>query len=300
MLRIHSRPIVGSLLSSVLLVVMIWSAPLRAQDILGIKLGDSEAQVRKVLEAAGYAVSTRNYENELYDKTSLGLFETFGNKSMIYSMTAAHSSSGPVADTVGVGFLPPPGNGVFWVMRNLRIPQAEWPSGLNTVQALQKKYGGAGEELSQAGHPKAEFQWTFDSAGKYAPPPKGKRCAPSSDTGDPRGTVAWAPALLETALRPDLTLPSAGSTGPSFATSTTFPLSITGGVGEPSCGRYVWAKLIGRPVEGSLVPAMVVVLTDAALTRDAFLKTRAATEPARQKQLRERLDKANAKAVPKF
>ncbi len=144
-------------------------------DVVGIKPGMSEAEVRRLLEASEtrYKIGTHtvSYPQISEEKMAVELFaEVPGER-------------------ISVNLSPLPRAMVIRVQRSVDYPASERPLASSIVQALEQKYGKP-TQASVSGH---EYRWFFDGSGRL----RASAASSSSCPGGRSGQVTAGNALQQ-------------------------------------------------------------------------------------------------------
>lgn len=248
-------------LLSLLFVLVSWCAPSRAQDVMGIKIGDSPEQVKKVLESVGgYQVSVSP------EVGSLQPF--FGNWTS--SINASRYGKDGSRSNIRVLLTPPPTVGVMEVSLGESYSSQGRPQYPVVLEALKKKYGDNPTTSGFAGR-SAGAAWGF-ADGKAIPLPADY----SSCTANPFQSKIIGEASKQA-----------------------FDAEVSKHA-RKSCPRLVSASVRYASGGGEIVEIFGVSLNDSNYARNAAVKTRAIVDGKNASERQSELDKSKGVAAPKF
>lgn len=242
--------------------------PAAAPDVIGIRIGDSEAQVRKLLEeggAAEYKLTT--------DVVTVALLQAEP-----FTVGIRGSAEAPErSERIEIKFAAPSsaGSGLYAIRRSVNYQPGSEPTLDSIRAALEQKYGGK-PALVEHGR---SF-WFYDDSGAMIGKPSTDSCA----------TRAGGHRVTESSLlRPD--------TSQDQIQRSVRSIVLAGA--SPACGHFVTAsyELANNP---ELVRGLVVSMHDARLAVRTFIEAQARVAQAHEERQRKAVEDAASRAPPKL
>lgn len=252
----------GLTMGLLLLAATSWSASLRAQDVIGIRIGMPDAEVRKILGAEGYKITKE-------DKESGFLTALTNGKDYTTSLKAEKpTNTGGIAnDMVQVWFATPPTQAVVEIRRDVRFIENQQPGYEATWEAMNKKYAPP-EHANGSGRSPEHVTRFFDKAGKSIWTPEGAtQCARES------GAYPWIFREV---------------------------VAGRGAISIVNCGRFARITVKANIRNQELASIFGVSLLDGALMERAAEKSRDALVEIQENQRKSAIENSKGVSIPKL